>query len=726
MEYKRYLTLAAIVLFLNVLLVYSNHFENGFHFDDSHTIINNSFIRDISDFSKIKKFFTNAETFSSKPTNQEYRPLITLSLAIDYWLSGGLKPFFFHVTNFLAFLLHLPLMFYFFRHIFQKAQFENTLIADIAALFSVWIFAVHPVNAETVNYIISRSDIFSTLFVLAAIDVYIFFPAKRKFFPDLLLIAIGALFKASALVYPLILFFYVLIFESTSENSQTEKAEKGDEIESNENGYEIKKGERAKKRERFENGYEIRKDDEIRRDGKVEEVGNPEKNQFPGRIKKAVISSLPSLIISALLFIFIQSMRSKTSVSSTSPTLLYLITQPMVIAHYFRSFFAPLWLSADTDWGLINSPGDIRVFLGFFFVISLAGAGYFFLRNRKLSPVSFGIFWFFIALLPTSSIIALAEVLNDHRMFFPYVGLSACIIWGIFAVAHNAGIRLRYTCFLLLCCISILSIATHVRNRVWIDGDTLWKDVTEKSPGNGRGWMNYGVSLMSRGNYGEAEKCFMHALTTLSTYSVLHVNLGVLKSAIKDNKSAEFYFKKALELNPCSPDSYSFYAGFLHKTGRQKEASEMIEKALSISPGDTYSQSIKALINTPAKTNFDFTNMNKHTMLEMIQTGNNELLEKVKTKLIEKPDSEITLTLSLEYYKQGKFRECIEIASEALKIFPDSAEIHNNICAAYNSLREFEKAVIYGQKAVSLKPDFQLAINNLAWAQSELKKLAGK
>jgi hypothetical protein len=41
------------------------------------------------------------------------------------------------------------------------------------------------------------------------------------------------------------------------------------------------------------------------------------------------------------------------------------------------------------------------------------------IRNR---PVAFGLAWFVLALLPTS-FFPLAEVENDRRMFFPFIGL---------------------------------------------------------------------------------------------------------------------------------------------------------------------------------------------------------------------------------------------------------------------------------------------------------------
>src|SRR4051812_19091242 len=77
-------------------VAYANHFRNSFHFDDSHTVESNLFIRDLRN---VPRFFTDAGTFSSLPSNQSYRPVVTTTLAVDYALGGG-NPVVFHLDTF--------------------------------------------------------------------------------------------------------------------------------------------------------------------------------------------------------------------------------------------------------------------------------------------------------------------------------------------------------------------------------------------------------------------------------------------------------------------------------------------------------------------------------------------------------------------------------------------------------------------------------------------------
>ena len=77
--------LGGALLLVALLAAYANHFHNSFHFDDAHTIENNASIRELRN---IPLFFRDATTFSSLPSNQSYRPLVSTLLAIDYRLAA--------------------------------------------------------------------------------------------------------------------------------------------------------------------------------------------------------------------------------------------------------------------------------------------------------------------------------------------------------------------------------------------------------------------------------------------------------------------------------------------------------------------------------------------------------------------------------------------------------------------------------------------------------------
>src|SRR6266480_5329399 len=174
---KNLARLGGALLLVTLLAAYSNHFHNSFHFDDAHTIVTNAAIRELRN---IPVFFRDAATFSSLPSNQSYRPLVSTLLAIDYQLAHGLQPFWFHLSIFALFIALALLLALVIHHLLdsEAASSPNRWIALGAAA----CYAVHPANADTINYIIASADVISALGVIASFAVYCAFPRLRRYF----------------------------------------------------------------------------------------------------------------------------------------------------------------------------------------------------------------------------------------------------------------------------------------------------------------------------------------------------------------------------------------------------------------------------------------------------------------------------------------------------------------------------------------------------------------
>jgi len=111
-----------------------------------------------------------------------------------------------------------------------------------------------------------------------------------------------------------------------------------------------------------------------------------------------------------------------------------------------------------------------------------------------------------------------------------------------------------------------------------------------------------------------------------------------------------------------------------------------------------------------------------------VQPDDNELarnnLAWAKLNLETTPES--YLARSLQYFQHGRFEDTITAAQTALSLRPDYAEAWNNIGAAYNSMSRWADAIQACEQAIRLKPDFPLAKNNLALAKAEqAKQLSG-
>jgi len=76
----------------------------------------------------------------------------------------------------------------------------------------------------------------------------------------------------------------------------------------------------------------------------------------------------------------------------------YRITQPLVALRYFRNFFLPLQLSADTDHIAETTIWHGYAWLGVLFVLALIAAAIYCGHRQVLRPIAFGIYWYLLAL----------------------------------------------------------------------------------------------------------------------------------------------------------------------------------------------------------------------------------------------------------------------------------------------------------------------------------------
>jgi tetratricopeptide (TPR) repeat protein len=189
-------------LTLATFFTYGNSVFNDFVWDDHDIIVNNITNRDMSN---IATLFLSADSTVSGNQKTYYRPLNRLSYMLDYQLFG-LHPAAYHLENIAIHLFAVILI-----YLLAQKLLGNTTAAFMAAL----IFAVHPVNAEAVNFISARNTLLSTLFVLLAVIMYIDADAADAAIKKNLYYSVSGLFffmsllcKEPAIMLLIVLFFY--------------------------------------------------------------------------------------------------------------------------------------------------------------------------------------------------------------------------------------------------------------------------------------------------------------------------------------------------------------------------------------------------------------------------------------------------------------------------------------------------------------------------------------
>ncbi|MBC7863335.1 MAG: hypothetical protein IAF38_10195 [Bacteroidia bacterium] len=644
--------LAGFIAVIALFLVYSNHFNNPFELDDSHTIVNNYAIREFTP----AKYFSDSQTSSSLPRNQAYRPGVTTLNAADYAMWSKVpgenpQPKWFHVSIFIAFVLLCILLFFFYNKIFELT-FPQGKYNQWLAFFAAAFFSFHTANAETINYIIARADSFSTLMVITAFLTYIYLPKYRKIQLFLIPMAIGFFVKEPTIMFAPLLFLFIYFFE--------------------------------------------------------ENASLTFKEIFSKKFTKPLLVVLPAIILGITLIVFAKKMTPPTwsSGAESISTINYFLTNFFSVVHYLGNFIIPANLAADTDWLILENRFDDRILVGFAVIVALLALAVKCSAKKETRPIAFGILWFFVTLIPTSTIFPFSEPNNDHRTFFGYIGLVLAVVNGAGLLIYKFSDPKKRPAFLvpLLAGAGIVVLSCHAygvvqRNKVWADSESLWQDAVKKCPNSGRIWMNLGLAQMQKGNLESALVNFKKTKELWPYYSYVYINLGILKNRLGQIQEAETDFLTGINYGDEIPDAYYYYGTFLMEKNRVGDAKRICNQGLEKSP---YSADLLSL-----KSRIDAADVSVSNMLELVKKF---------------PTADNYVNLSLAHYNAKDYKACINAANEAVKIKPDYGVAWNNICSAYNMLRDWDNAILAGQKAIQIDPQNQLFVANLKLALENQQK----
>ena len=468
----------------------------------------------------IPRFFYDPFTLTTVRENADLRPVLQITYALNHAISG-LRPWSYHAVNM---VLHLVAALLVFRIVRDHLWPGPALVPAAAALF----FALAPLNSQTLDYMSARSALLCTTLYLAAFWCVL----RRRQWPAALLHALALLTKAIAVTLPAVIVAYDFLYRDRARCPTVL-------------------------------GY-------VRDWRRVVRL-----------VLAPVVLDLAYLLYRRLL---LPPWVSETFHQSFTTPWLWFMSEWSAQLYYVRLFLWPDALSIDHDFPYAFSFFQARAWLALCVIVAWIAVA---LRSAARRPlVAFATLWFFITLAPESSFAPLAEVVNDHR---PYIasslGLSVLLAWLI----HEASSRLRerqQPAFVLAClvlCAVTIPITRH-RNWQWQDSVRLWTDAAEKSPGNGRAWMNAGLALMARGQLAEARRHFERARASNPGYAYVYMNISVLEAHEGHLDAALHAADEAVRLNPGLAPAHYYRGRVLEKLGRTEEAAAAYGQALAIDP----------------------------------------------------------------------------------------------------------------------------------------------
>jgi tetratricopeptide (TPR) repeat protein len=161
-----------------------------------------------------------------------------------------------------------------------------------------------------------------------------------------------------------------------------------------------------------------------------------------------------------------------------------------------------------------------------------------FAKRRRAPIAAFAILWTALWLLPTNSLLARLDLVNDRQAYGALVGPALLVALGLRALAARSRSGLALAGLALVVLSVGLGVATHRRNAIYGDEVVFWQAVIEASPGNARAFNNLGIALAARCDEAGAIRAWRQALALDPAFVRAAVNLRLaLEGAAPSSES---------------------------------------------------------------------------------------------------------------------------------------------------------------------------------------------
>ncbi len=464
----------------------------------------------------------NRDIGSFVPVSLSARMLVDFTFKLNY-LIGGFKAADYHLVNLLIHIVTGLFLYGIIRRTLLLQYFAGRYLhaSSIIACVCSCIWIIHPLVTQSITYICQRYESMMGLFFLSS--VYCFVRActsehKRLWF-DLSILAciLGMGTKEVIAVAPFVIIIYDYVFLSDS----------------------IK--------------------DLVRKRWKVH----------------LCLFSTIGILVCLLLCSLAKEMEISSRFVHISP-LIYLANQCKVVLYYLWLSVFPRDLCFDYAW--IPSE-DVLSLMPYILITStlfvVAVAATYFRKSAGFLGLSF-----FAVLAPTSSVVPVADLIVEHRMYLPLISVVVLLVVGSCrltkATAGDSLHMIHIWCSIWSLIAIVFIFLTYMRNIEYRSEEAIWRDVMRKQPCNYRAGNDLAVALSETGKFDEAMQVYDKVLSAIPEAVIAELESG--KIVVRD------VFVKS------SPE-YQYFVANANKAllistreGRRDEAIGFYIKALRVAP----------------------------------------------------------------------------------------------------------------------------------------------
>ena len=597
------------------------------------------------------------------------RPVAMLSFALNYYLFQY-KVFGFHLVNVTIHAVNSILVFVLLRLTLRRLS-DKQGNPDIPAFLAALLWLAHPVQTQSVSYIVQRMNSLMALFFLLSLIFYVLGrtrPQKIIYFTVSTLAGIlSFLSKQNAATLPVVLLLYEWFF-----------------------------------------------------------FQNLDYTFFRKHWKAIVLAcaAIPLLLIASLLYLTPFS-NLDIKLLSNRATVPFLMTVPRVIVHYVSLLLYPhpSRLNLDYDFPYSQSLLDpLSTVFSLLFLIALLLIA--FLSARRYRLLSFAILWF-LGTLSVESLLVTFDIIFEHRLYLPSVFVFAGLSFYCFKIVN----RPVPIVVLMVMVAVIFSVWTVQRNQVWQSSISLWQDTISKSPKKARPNNNLGFAYLVSGQEEKAFPYLKKAIQIDPEYIKAYNNLAIYYERQNQLEKARNHYRKALLINPRYMDAKINLVNLLIRTGDSQSAKRLLDRILGQDPDNPIALNSMGVLQqnqgklSQALSSFKKALEGNPSYLDaLINLGNLYLIlgnpDKSKHFLnralqLSPQNTVVHYHLANYYHQQGEFDSALAYYQTVIRSDPENADAHNNIGVAWEKFENWHKAVYHYAMAIHLQPEHHSAKTNL-------------
>ena len=558
-----------LLLALATVALYSSVTRAPFlNYDDSVYVTDNPQVRAGLTWNTIVWAFRTPEAL-------DWHPITWLSYALDCQMFG-VNPAGSHTINILLHAANAVLLFL----LLESATGLAWRSLAVAALF-----ALHPINVESVAWIAERKTILSMLFFLLALAAYGWYtrrPGVGRYLAVTLAFALGLMSKAQVITFP----FALLLLDYWPLCRLGQHLARPHEVE----------GELA-----------------------VAPAGSPSFWILIGEkvpwFALSAVSAIVTMKTGGAAFSYIAV---TDATRSTFPLWIRLANAAISYVQYLGKVFWPVNLALvyPHPGFAISIPAAV---LSAFAIIALTILALIFQQRR---PLFVGWFWFLGTLVPMIGLVQIgAHAMADRYAYIPLPGIFVIVCWGAADLKSHWHVPTAVSAAVTVAILLALGFALHRQVSFWSDNVTLWSHTLEITTANFTAEDNLASALIAQGKVEEALPHLLRArwlrpddpLSTLNiaTYEQMHgnylaalddyarvvqltktpsllatvrVNSGYAHYSLKQYDSAKQDFEAGLNQQPDNSAAYRGLGLLAEKAGDIVQATKDYERSVELQP----------------------------------------------------------------------------------------------------------------------------------------------